>query len=112
MAKITEQERDVVDNIMAAKRRRESKVQTVRIVSDDEALQEREAAKAQSVNRFSEQMKATSRNEAHANSGLFRKCCELAGIPVTKRQASKFARKRGLAHRFINQARAELKNSA
>lgn len=33
---------------------------------------------------------------------LFRKACELAGTPVTRRQASKFLRRRGVAnaHRF------------
>lgn len=41
-------------------------------------------------------------------SGLFVKACELAQIPATRRQASKFFRHRGLANQYRHQARKAL----
>lgn len=35
---------------------------------------------------------------------IFQKACELASIPVTLRQASKWRNNKGLAHKFKNQA--------
>lgn len=39
---------------------------------------------------------------------LFEYACEAAGIMPTKRQASKFRSRSGLAHRFINEAKRQL----
>ena len=38
-------------------------------------------------------------NDTIMNSGTFKSACEKAGIPETRRQASKFRRKTGLAYR-------------
>lgn len=43
------------------------------------------------------------------NSPLFIKACQLAGIQPTKRQASKFRVKKGLAYDFVRRARDELR---
>ena len=47
-------------------------------------------------------------NERTLRSPLFQKACELAGIPATKRQASKFNNSRGIAFRKIAAAKREL----
>lgn len=104
------QSTDAVDEIQTRIRLKHTRVSSVRLSVDDPD-QEREGVIASRVTVTSNRLKATSRNSAHANSWLFKKCCELADIPVTKRQASKFARKKGLAHRFINQARKEMRES-
>lgn len=36
------------------------------------------------------------------NAKLFEKCCKVAGVPVTKRQASKFRNGHGAASRMLN----------
>ena len=43
---------------------------------------------------------------------LFRKACELAGVVPTKRQASKWHNRRGLAYGSRHQAESALKESA
>jgi len=49
-------------------------------------------------------------NEAFANNDrVFRKACELAGIQPTKRQASKYKNKKGLAYLFKDKAKREVK---
>lgn len=47
-------------------------------------------------------------NKDMQNNEVFRRACSLANTPVTKRQASKYSRKRGIAYRYIHQARNEL----
>ena len=42
------------------------------------------------------------RNQDIMKLPIFIKCCERAGIPVTKRQASRWHYKRGLAYKFRN----------
>lgn len=101
------QSTDAVDEIQTRIRLKHTRVSSVRL-SVDGHEQEREGALFSQVIVTSNRLKATSRNSAHMNSQLFTKACALAGIPPTKRQASKFSRKRGLAHRFIHQARKEL----
>lgn len=46
-----------------------------------------------------------------AHSPLFRKACELAGVPPTKRQAGKFRRGEGKAYAHREAARQELETS-
>lgn len=105
------QSTDAVDEIQTRIRLKNTRVSSVRLSVDDPD-QEREAVRASQVTITSNRLKSTSRNSAHMNSQLFVKACGIAGIPATKRQASKFSRKKGLAHRFINQARKDLKESA
>lgn len=71
----------------------------------------RSAATKQLNTRNLESEKNRARNEAMLNSKIFRKACEMANIPPTKRQASKFRRNQGVAHRFYNQAKAEVMGS-
>lgn len=47
-------------------------------------------------------------NANFAQSPLFLKACMLAGVPPTKRQASAFRNRKGLAFKFANAARKEL----
>lgn len=49
-------------------------------------------------------------NRNFAQSPLFRKACELAKTEPTKRQASKFRNKKGLAYWFVKQARKLLRH--
>lgn len=45
-------------------------------------------------------------NQDYANTNeVFRKACELADIPATSRQASKFRNEKGLAHTNRNSAK-------
>ena len=46
------------------------------------------------------EIKRRERNRARFESKRFTDACEMAGIPATKRQASKFNNGRGLAFRF------------
>lgn len=46
------------------------------------------------------EIKRRERNRARLESKRFTDACEMAGIPATKRQASKFNNGRGLAFRF------------
>lgn len=41
------------------------------------------------------------KNQSTQESPSFKKACEAAGIPVTRRQASKFRKKRGLAYASV-----------
>ena len=49
-------------------------------------------------------------NSNFAQSPLFIKACELAKIIPSKRQASRFRAKKGLAYSFVKRARQELKS--
>lgn len=46
--------------------------------------------------------------EYAAQATLFRKACDLAGIPITPRQASKFMRRFGKAYKYYEQAKRVL----
>lgn len=46
------------------------------------------------------------------NNALFRVACELAHIPPTRRQASKWHQHRGLAYSKIGEARREMERKA
>jgi len=44
-------------------------------------------------------------NKVYANTdSLFEKCCKLAGIEPTRRQASKFLNGKGIARKYLNLA--------
>lgn len=52
------------------------------------------------------QTEITNRSFAETNE-MFKKCCELAKIKATKRQASKFKRNRGKAYTFKTVAKGQ-----
>lgn len=59
-------------------------------------------------------MKDTNKKFAQKNT-LFKEACNLAGIPPTPRQASKYLNGKGLARRFVRQAQSSIdkqKNNA
>lgn len=57
-------------------------------------------------------MKTTNREWARENN-LFRKACEIAGIPPKGRQASKYRRQKGLAYKYQRAAQSAVdKNHA
>lgn len=51
-------------------------------------------------------------NSGRQNDPVFVKACEMAGIPVTKRQASKWNNGRGLALTFKYKAKLEVSNAS
>ena len=46
--------------------------------------------------------------EIAENNPTFRRACELAGIPATKRQAGKWERQTGIARQYRNQALSQI----
>ncbi len=56
---------------------------------------------------MADDVRESNRQFAKSN-GLFKTCCEQAGIPASKRQAAKFRDGRGKAIGFINEARKSM----